>query len=740
MAPTTRSGPLGVVLRALVDALAVVVVAALVAAPSAAFQSYTDAELERAWAGLSVGERKELAEWFQLELTGIDTLERRLVFFIARRADVDPGFWPAAGTAAYFEPGGNRKRLPADSDEARAMRERVASRLQAPATPWTYDFATRRLVRHADDRAPEYVFREALRGRSPELDYTLALVQRMLDDGRYQSSFAALAHAYSEDDGDVHPDLTLYEVLASEEPLPLSDVDSRSVVRWLTGDAFPEGEDRQQLDRRVLEIFDAAHAWRGWLELLARAYVTADPALAFGVQEALQLHALWQRAESDPAELVALLPGPDTGPDALATFLDEWATTFRVEKLRTDAIFRKRDLENGPRPVRLVLEYVFRESGALEPRDATAAPAPAAESPAAPSPVLGPEARAALVERVARMSRSKRRALVERCTEAAWSSGAVQVALVRLWTGRADVGASDLPPPTVFEAHDAGVYKGGPPRRPIGPGQARWDALERKIVRESEPARVRAVDYELSTGRLVAPHSPEPSRARGRSGSSASRTDELDELRLLLDGVLPGQDLAAALVLRALDEPGAVRREAEYFAHLYSDRDGYAYEGITLRDVWSSEASLEVPDVDALAYIRKLWNDTTVKPPLSTTDHGRWYPRISASLARLREHENVARALARVWFEGRPELSFGYDASIDVLHALVARHGENAGALARRLEADGREFLRRGLGEIAGLGNDGWNAGNARRDALIDGRDRIRAAVAAVLMAEGSDD
>ena len=213
--------------------------------------------------------------------------------------------------------------------------------------------------------------------------------------------------------------------------------------------------------------------------------------------------------------------------------------------------------------------------------------------------------------------------------------------------------------------------------------------------------------------------------------------DDLAAFRRLFAGVLPDQDLAMAAVARALDAGGGLRAEAEYFAHPYSDRDGNAFEGIRLQDAWSSDFELEVPDVDALAYIRGIGKNTTMKAPLDGNDHNAWYPQIGASLKALRHRVHVVRALAAVWFEGSPDLPYGYDASIDIMNATLADLEEDPAALSERLEEDGLLFLQKQLRHISGMGVDGWDAGNARRDDLVSGARVIRQSVLAVLREEG---
>ncbi len=686
---------------------------------------HSDAEIERAWLGLARSEKREVVEWFGLELDGIDTLELRLVRYLARRADVDPGFWPARGPAPFFEPGGKRRRLDTKSVRSGALRHRIA--YEEPPV-WSYDFASRRLVSNGDPDDPDRAFEEALAGRHPDREYSVALLERMLDDGRYLDSFAALSHAYSEPDGSVHAEITIDDVLASGEALPLNEVDGIEIARWVQGDASPwtapvPASRRPELDRIVVDLFDEADVWRKTVRTIARSYFVPDATAEFAA-DPLLLHALWLSVESDPVRMADLLPAPD----GLRAFFGDWEEQFRGDALATDATHRRVDLENGADPVRRLLDRILTEFGAFGPR----APIVERESSTAPPSAPGrsgialeAEAEARLLRQLERMGRSRRKKLAARCLEAARSSGARQVELVEQWLARAPSDRDELPEPTSFPAFDANEYGGGTPRRLRRSGDRRWERVARDISAEPARAWPRRADYELATGEIVA--TPADERIE----------TSLRDITLLLRGVLPDQDLAEAAILRALDAGAGLRPEAVYFAHLYADREGRAYEGITLFDAWSSDISLEIPDVDALAYAREVWSDTTVDAPLSGAEQKTWYPRIAASLKELRNRINVGRAIAAIWFEARPELPLGYDASIDILHASLARFGEDTAALAERLEADGIGFLQKALREISAMGNDGWDAGNSRREELADGAHRLRQATLSVLSEEG---
>jgi len=692
-------------------------------ASSAVAQAYTDEQLVTVWEQLTRSEREEVSEWFRFEAEGLATGQNELIRLVASQVEIDQGYWPTEGPKSYFNPGGMRQPIAADASEAVELRERLG--LGPETRLWTYDFGSRRLIRHGALRDPDRIFRDALAGHAPGLEFTVAELCRRLDDGSLLNEHAALSRAYSDAKGRVYPEVSLFDYLAADVEHTLSETDARSVL-FFVEDRVAADEPSvnetaiAEVHRRVREVFDRARAARETIETFAAVYLFPKPELDERYGDVLALHALWLSADVNPELLRDRLP-TSHGLDA---FLAEWNETFRLERLRTDATYRQRGLSGSEYHVRALLESVLQQFGAFEPREPAPDPELIAVAPEPAKPLIELEAgaRAVLFEKLEKLNRRDRAKLIEACREAALNSGAPQVELVQLWSGRIPTPVDTLKGPTRFAAHDAKVYKGGPVRREIGPGDRLWDGFSKRIVRDAPPEPHWRYDYEPATRRIVV---LEP------------ESDKLSELTQLLQGGLPDEDLARAVLLSQFEVEGTLLAETEFFAHAYSDRDGNAYEGLSLAEVWSSSVELEVPDVDALAYIMKVWHDPTVKPPLSQADHNKWYPRMGESLARVRHRKQLTRALAEVWFDGRPALRDGYEASIDLMHALIARSGENATRISEGLDRDERLYLDRGLKAIVGLGEAGWNAGNERRDSLLAGREEIRQAVLGVLAAEG---
>ncbi|MFT5286707.1 MAG: hypothetical protein ACI8TQ_002878 [Planctomycetota bacterium] len=691
-------------------------------------QAYSDEQLNRAWELLPDDERDEICEWFRYESQVLNNKHSQLIRLVGDQVETDRGFWPLEGPKSFFAPSGKRQRV--DAAAQKAIDLRVELGIEPKQGLWSYDFASRRLVRHGELRDPDRIFREALLGHSPDFEFTLFEVCRKLDDGALLDAHAALSHAYSNSDGEVFPNISIFDYLSTGKDRMLCEEDALGVLSFVEDELASDSASKAQpsleeLNRRVRVVFEEAKAGRELIETMAQVYLNAKPELPEIFGDVRELHGLWITVEGDPESLVDALPSASQ----VSSYLKAWRETFRVNRLRTEATYRQRDLALSEREVRALFIRVMEQSGAFAPRpvvvvaEVSAKPEPAAApSRTVPMIVLDPEQQAKLFKRVDKAKRRDRLALIEQCLEAANQCGAPQIELVKLWAGKADFKREDLPERTVIGSHDAKVYGGGPKRKTIGVGNKKFDRFVPQVEREAAPAEDLRVDYEVATDKII---------------SLGRRPEDGFEIELLLRGILPDEDLARAMLLSSFAAKGQLRIETQFFAHDYADRDGRAYGGVSLGEVWSSSVDLEVPDVDALAYIRTVWEDTSVKPPLSGLDHSKWYPRISSSLKKVRHRKQLTQALASIWFDGRPAMANGYDASIDVLHALVAKSSEDSSQVLGMLDMDGTLFVQRGLKRIIQIGDTAWNAGNQRRDELSAGREQIRQAVLKVLKARG---
>lgn len=221
------------------------------------------------------------------------------------------------------------------------------------------------------------------------------------------------------------------------------------------------------------------------------------------------------------------------------------------------------------------------------------------------------------------------------------------------------------------------------------------------------------------------------------SGSVLHRTREDSPERvfeLALRGLPPNADLVLALVERTLDD-GSERKSHAALAHVYTDRAGNAYPGITLYDAWKSGDEIEMPDVDCLGIVNTVLDDWTTWTSIVPGDRqASLYARIAELFQPAQRQRELRSAVAATYLEGAPELGRGYGGSIDNFHALWEVCESTPTKLAPRLPnaAGWKDFLGEWVAECT---RDGamYQRGVARGATLAAEGETIRAVLRGVL-------
>jgi len=137
------------------------------------------------------------------------------------------------------------------------------------------------------------------------------------------------------------------------------------------------------------------------------------------------------------------------------------------------------------------------------------------------------------------------------------------------------------------------------------------------------------------------------------AGSEGLDTSYERTVGALLEGRVPYYDLVRASLLDELDD-GSMRETFEAFAHAYTDREGNVYSGISLDQVWSSGAKMEMPDIDVLGILENLVGDVGVASPVPASAHKRLYRRVGQIFEGLRLYRPLREALADTLLLGKP--------------------------------------------------------------------------------------
>lgn len=137
-----------------------------------------------------------------------------------------------------------------------------------------------------------------------------------------------------------------------------------------------------------------------------------------------------------------------------------------------------------------------------------------------------------------------------------------------------------------------------------------------------------------------------------------------------LAGYQPDADLAEAIVQSVLDR-GEEQKILAAFGHLYTDRSGNAFPGITLYDAWGSGQEIEMPDVDVLGIVHDVLGDTkTWIAPVPENQHESLYDKVGELFQSARRYRGLRQALAIAYLNGYGELRDSYAGHVNRLHAL----------------------------------------------------------------------
>ena len=127
----------------------------------------------------------------------------------------------------------------------------------------------------------------------------------------------------------------------------------------------------ESLYGKIGDIFREAHRYRGLRHNLARAYLCGTTELRDGYQYNLdRFHALWEKASSDPARLVAMLPDAPRSFEFMQALVDE---LYADELAMMKGYRRHCTLDDDGMRVRAALLWVLEQFGAYEGLESTRA-------------------------------------------------------------------------------------------------------------------------------------------------------------------------------------------------------------------------------------------------------------------------------------------------------------------------------------------------------------------------------
>lgn len=285
---------------------------------------------------------------------------------------------------------------------------------------------------------------------------------------------------------------------------------------------------------------------------------------------------------------------------------------------------------------------------------------------------------------------------------------------------------SEAPAPAARTWFDPKVHAPAQPipRQLVRAGEARHDALLKRFRLGAARGWSPAASYDWGAGRIV----------RARASDESRRVFE-NALR----GRAPREDWVEALVEARLDD-GSQRKALAAFEHLYTDRAGGAFEGVSLYDAWKSGADIEMPDVDVLGIVHAVKGDwTTWTAPVPDRQHARLYETVGGWFAEAKAHRVLRVVLARCFLDADEPLPDGYAHLATNFHCLWDEHeSDPAKLLAALPSAAGQKAWVEALAARVRADPAAWERGQVRIAALRRDAAEVRAVALWVLSEYGA--
>ncbi|MDP7062711.1 MAG: hypothetical protein QF489_07245 [Planctomycetota bacterium] len=219
-----------------------------------------------------------------------------------------------------------------------------------------------------------------------------------------------------------------------------------------------------------------------------------------------------------------------------------------------------------------------------------------------------------------------------------------------------------------------------------------WRSFRKKFFPIGLPDRNHLWDWDYGLNRLLKP----PTRA--------PRDVVID----LLYGRWPQDGKLAAYAEGALDRNNGLDASADYFAHAYRDRNGKVYQGIPLYEIWNAQTTFGISDVESIAFLRLVVNDTRLTSPIPGKEHDGIYTQIEEHFEIFREYRSLRSALAQRFLDPNgvlPTQFQGIAANLDKAWVLMEHKPRRMAKMLER-HPTRKSFLSALSKELEALGTD----------------------------------
>lgn len=245
-------------------------------------------------------------------------------------------------------------------------------------------------------------------------------------------------------------------------------------------------------------------------------------------------------------------------------------------------------------------------------------------------------------------------------------------AIQRIVSMQRDHGKLPLADDPPYHRADRWAKGVAPTRELVVQGDEQHTALRKRFPSQVLlPDLHKAIWYEWVTGRIV------------RRDKPLSKREVMENI---FHGYPPGSDDTLAHLLKKFDNDPKMQRMGQYLGNLYADLGAQVFEGITLYEAWYSGETIDVPDVDAIPFERKILKTRRFKSPIPAgkrrTD---LYKKIRDKAFEYRKYRTLREAAAAAFLRADPQMDPMYKLLVPRFHYLYVVLDDDTDAVARLL-------------------------------------------------------
>ena len=162
-------------------------------------------------------------------------------------------------------------------------------------------------------------------------------------------------------------------------------------------------------------------------------------------------------------------------------------------------------------------------------------------------------------------------------------------------------------------------------------GTKTWERFRKRYLRSATPQRYETWAWNYASNGFF-----EETGAKPR-----------DTVIAMLMGRWPDSGKFSAFAEGSLDYERDFDPIADYFEHVYRDRNGKVYDEFRLYDMWGSQVEFGISDVESIAFLRLIEESDRLKSPIAASEHDGIYEKIETRFTAYREYRDLHHALAQ---------------------------------------------------------------------------------------------